>query len=105
MGSLHADDLVIQTPPHNNFLNSGFAPSQPGAFSGGGGGGGGGVGGSGGGGFGGGGGNSGHHGRSGGGRGNGAPTRLGTFPTSRALTVNAVVQPTINHAELERHKQ
>ena len=98
MGSLRADDLIIQTPPRNNFLNTGFAPPQPSAFSGGG------VGGSGGG-FGGSSGNSGHHGRSGLGRHNGAPASLGTFPTSRASKTNAVVQPTVNHTELERRRQ
>jgi hypothetical protein len=39
MGSLHAEDLVIQTPHHSDFLSAGISPpGQPNAFSGGGGG-------------------------------------------------------------------
>ncbi len=114
MGSLHAEDLVIQTPHHSDFLSAGIAPpGQPSAFSGGGGGGGGGNGdfdGGFGGGFG-----SSFGGGSGGGSGGGGsgssgsgfsghrrlghgckapPQSFGLIPQSTALTtVNAVHQP------------
>jgi hypothetical protein len=126
MGSLPAEDLVIQTPHHSDFLSAGIAPpGQPCAFSGGGGGGGGGSGGFDGG-FGGGFGSSfGGGGGGGGGSGSGSgsgfsghgrwghgskapPQSFGLLPKSTALTtVNAVHQPQVRsglYAETEHCK-
>lgn len=102
MSSLRAEDLAIQTPPHNVFLSAGIThPGQPGAYSGGGGGGsigldGGGLGG-----------NS-AHGRSSHGRRKGDPASFGVIPTSTALPTNAVLQPRVSgslYVESERRKQ
>jgi hypothetical protein len=102
MSSLRAEDLAIQTPPHNAFLSAGIThPGQPGAYSGGGGGGSigldcGGLGG-----------NS-AHGRSSHGRRKGDPASFGVIPTSTALPTNAVLQPRVSgslYVESERRKQ